>query len=256
MNIKYLLYILILLIFSNYSRTGFAQIITPGIAVSEPMAEDIGTVGSIISMSPQGFVESREEYDTNIYGVIADEPLAYMQDTLLPNSKLIVTEGQVYVRVSNVNGEILEGDFLTSSDIAGVAQKATKSGPVVGVAMEDYIVVNDKEEGTILAYVNAGNQFVEQEIQVNLIEALRSGSQAPFLSPVTSLRYILAAIVVAGTFVVGFSSFGKASGSGIEALGRNPMAKNTIQASMIFNFVLTSLIMLMGLTLAYFILVL
>ena len=250
----YLLYTIIFTLLVAANPIGVnAQTTTSGIAVSEPISADIGEPGSVVSTSPEGFILSNESEDTDIYGVIADAPIAYLQDTLLEESKLVVTQGQVYVNVTDANGEILEGDYLTSSDTPGVAHKATQSGPVIGKALEDFTGTG---EGQILMYVSPGSQFIEQDAQVNLVEALRQGTQAPFLSPIASLRYLLAALIVAGSFVVGFSSFGKASGSGIEALGRNPMAKRTIQASIVFNFLLTAFIMLIGLTLAYFVLVL
>jgi len=54
--------------------------------------------------------------------------------------------------------------------------------------------------------------------------------------------------------VIGFSSFGKITGSSVEALGRNPLAGGAIRRVMLFNFILTFLIMAMGLGVAYFIL--
>jgi hypothetical protein len=44
----------------------------------------------------------------------------------------------VPVKVTTKNGEILVGDYLTSSDIPGVAMKATKPGRVIGIALESY----------------------------------------------------------------------------------------------------------------------
>jgi F0F1-type ATP synthase membrane subunit c/vacuolar-type H+-ATPase subunit K len=88
------------------------------------------------------------------------------------------------------------------------------------------------------------------------LEAIRSGALSPLLNPIESLRYILAAIVVAASFILGFSTFGRSSRKGIEALGRNPLAQGSIKAAMVFNMLLSFGVMLIGLTLAYLILVL
>jgi len=66
----------------------------------------------------------------------------------------------------------------------------------------------------------------------------------------------LAALIVAATFIIGFSTFGKSSGRTIAALGRNPLAQRSIKTAMIFNMILAFGVMLIGLALAYLILVL
>lgn len=254
--VKISLYIGIFFIAIFISNISYSQGITSGIAVSEPVPEDVGKPGDILSLRDGEFLVSEKEYDELMYGVIVETPIAYIQDTELIESKLVVTHGETLVTVSNANGDIKEGDFITSSSIPGVGKRADKSGYVLGFALEDFAPGDSAQTTKLLVFVDVRNQYLESNVKVNLIEALRSGFQAPFLTPVTSLRYILAALVVAGSFVIGFSSFGRTSGSGIEALGRNPLAKKTIQTTIIFNFVLTAIIMFIGLTLAYLILVL
>jgi F0F1-type ATP synthase membrane subunit c/vacuolar-type H+-ATPase subunit K len=130
------------------------------------------------------------------------------------------------------------------------------SGQVVGIALQDYSSDNPELVDDILVQLDIRANVIQQNVRVNLIDALRSGTQAPFLTPLTSLRYILAALITGGAFVIGFASFGKTSGSGVEALGRNPLAHKTIQRSIVFNLILTAVIMMVGLVLAYLILVL
>jgi len=62
---------------------------------------------------------------------------------------------------------------------------------------------------------------------------------APVLSPLTTFRYLISAMVVIASFVVGFSSFGKISGKSVEALGRNPLASRDIKSAVVFNFIFT-----------------
>ena len=174
----------------------------------------------------------------------------------MENRSYVVSGGEAFVKVSTVNGDIVKGDFVTSSEISGVAQKADRSGQVIGVALQDYSAESPDIVDDILVQLDIRAKMIASNVRVNLIEALRSGTQAPFMTPLTSLRYILAALVTAGSFVIGFASFGKTSGSGVEALGRNPLAHKTIQRSIVFNLILTAVIMLAGLTLAYLILVL
>ncbi|MCA9389954.1 hypothetical protein KC571_00970, partial [candidate division WWE3 bacterium] len=104
--------------------------------------------------------------------------------------------------------------------------------------------------------IRANTVDPDPNVQVNLLEVLRSGLESPFLSPVASLRYLLAVLIVLASFVIGFASFSRISGNGVEALGRNPLAKRSIQATIVFNFILTAFIMFIGLGLAYLILIL
>lgn len=54
------------------------------------------------------------------------------------NPTAIGLSGKVPVVVSNINGDIEVGDPITTSDIPGVAMKATSSGKILGYALEPY----------------------------------------------------------------------------------------------------------------------
>lgn len=235
----------------------FALGLTTGTALSvEVSGDNVPEPGDIIRYDDGVYTVTTEAFDSAMFGVVTEEPALTMDDTNLESSIFVVSEGEAFVKVSSINGDITRGDFLTSSEIPGVAQKADVSGQIVGIALQDYSSDNPELIDDILVQMDIRANVVQANVRVNLIDALRSGTQAPFLTPLTSLRYILAALVTGGSFVIGFASFGKTSGSGVEALGRNPLAHKTIQRSIIFNLVLTAIIMMVGLVLAYLILVL
>jgi F0F1-type ATP synthase membrane subunit c/vacuolar-type H+-ATPase subunit K len=58
------------------------------------------------------------------------------------------------------------------------------------------------------------------------------------------------------SFTLGMIYFGRASRTGIEAVGRNPLAKRVIQLTIFLNIVLTIVIVMVGLAIAYLILIL
>ncbi len=89
----------------------------------------------------------------------------------------------------------------------------------------------------------------------NLIESLRQALLAPTLTPLASLRYLLAILIAVSAFVLGFVYFGRVARQGVESLGRNPLASRTIQLNVIINLILTVVIMAGGLILAYVILI-
>ncbi|KKU48841.1 MAG: hypothetical protein UX69_C0010G0009 [candidate division WWE3 bacterium GW2011_GWA2_46_9] len=229
-----------------------------GIAVSLPIkdaspSDDV--FGKIVSFKDGDYVLSTIPYDTNIVGVIVESPtLALAPATAVPGEYLVLSQGEAKVRVSAQGdaGAIKVGDFITPSETPGIGKKADMSGNILGTALEPLA----QGEGTILVNVQIRAAFASGDVRGNLLQTVRSGWAAPFLTPVASLRYVLAALVTAGAFVIGFGTFGKTSGSGIEAIGRNPLAKQAIQVSIIINFAMTGLIMLLGLGLAYLILVL
>jgi len=86
--------------------------------------------------------------------------------------------------------------------------------------------------------------------------ALREGMSAPIFEPLDSLRYLLAALILLLSFVLGFAYFGRVSRTGIEAIGRNPMASRMIQISILMHILITTVIIILGFGMAYIILIL
>lgn len=104
-------------------------------------------VGDIVTVGSGGTVtKSINPYQNNIIGVYSTSPaLLVGGQTILGGSgnlgdhKIpVALAGRVPVKVSDENGPISTGDYLTSSSIPGVAMKATRAGPVVGQAFEPF----------------------------------------------------------------------------------------------------------------------
>jgi len=77
---------------------------------------------------------SNKPYDPLIIGVFR-AGLNFSDPRFFPNP--IQNEGIAEVRYNSENGNIKEGDLLTSSSEPGVAMKATKSGIIIGIAIDD-----------------------------------------------------------------------------------------------------------------------
>ena len=67
------------------------------------------------------------------------------------------------------------------------------------------------------------------------------------------LRYIFAIILGGGAFVLGFVSFARSLRSYVEAVGRNPMAKGSIQIAMVLNLGGILILTSAGIALALFV---
>jgi F0F1-type ATP synthase membrane subunit c/vacuolar-type H+-ATPase subunit K len=193
-----------------------------------------------------------------VTGVIDDNPALALEapGTEGDVTRLVLQDGTALVLVSNINGPILKGNFVATSEIPGVGQRADRNGYVLGSALEDFKPQNEGDTGKILVSINIHPAAGLSGARSDLLQALRQGLSAPVFEPLSALRYILAAMMILVAFSLGFIYFGRVAKTGIEAIGRNPMASKMIQISVVINIVITIIIVLIGLAIAYLILIL
>lgn len=266
---KKLLFLISLIpLFSLLSQTAFAQTTTPtassettssGFATSLPIQDKSVQDGDIITSTATGYKLSETAYDPSVVGVISLSPAVSFENVTDASAKSVVSSGKVYIRVSTINGNIKSGDPITTSTIKGVAQKANQNGYILGTALEDYSQSNTQTIGKILVsfnpHYNSDATQGGQAVRGNLLGMVKNAASSATITPLASLRYILAALIAIAAFVLGFTYFGKVAMNGVEALGRNPLAGRLIQLSVVFNLLLTIGIMGVGLAIAYLILV-
>lgn len=210
--------------------------------------------GSLISSSTQGVILSNIPYDPQILGVVARDAGIIIASNESPDAVPVISNGSVYVLVSSKNGAIKKGDIITSSTIPGVAVKAVKSGYVLGYALEDYTDSDGSKVGKIavdlsLHYFNSRSTLIGTLTDIFKIALLPTKD-----SPNAIFKYIIAALVVIGSFILGFLTFGRTAAKGVEALGRNPAASKTIHLGIILNVMIVIVIIAAGITVAFFIL--
>lgn len=188
--------------------------------------------GSILSNTEDGLVRSKEEYDKNIFGVVVEDPnVVFNKET--SETKAVVSAGEAKVLVSNKNGEIKNGDFITSSTEPGVGQKWSKGGFVLGKALEDL----SGSKGQISVLINIQYrppESVKTSTVGKLVNLFATNLEDPTNFPIV-IRYLFAVLLAALAFLFGFLSFVRSLRNGVEAIGRNPLAKGSIQLAMIFN---------------------
>jgi hypothetical protein len=205
-------------------------------------------VGDILSKAEGGLVRSPAPYDRDLFGVAVENPsivLNQATDKTLP----VVSYGEVLVSVSSSNGEIKRGDFVTSSSVPGIGQKATDDGFVIGKALEDL----SGKEGKISVFVNIQYRSVEGRPSFGRIFSILSSSLEKPENLPEVLRYLFALLVGGGAFFFGFISFVRSLRSGVEAVGRNPMARTSIQIAMLFNLLGIFILTAAGVALSLFI---
>ncbi|MEZ4103660.1 MAG: hypothetical protein R3B60_00010 [Candidatus Paceibacterota bacterium] len=90
-----------------------------------------------------------------IIGVVSTKPglLLGFDDRSLNKGETgypVALSGRVPIKLSNENGEIKAGDELMLSSVPGVAMKATSTGRIIGVALEDF----DETKAYSKTYIN------------------------------------------------------------------------------------------------------
>lgn len=205
-----------------------------GVATNVEISEDV-SAGDIVSLSKDGLKKSSSAYDSQIYGVIAESPIISVEPKT-DQTKAVVSSGVAQVKVSTANGNIQVGDFITTSTTAGVGQKATESGYVLGKAMA--------------AFDGQGDSLISVSVEIGSKE---SGSSAPagflqtIVGDISKLRLTLAAILGVVILLGSVVAFIRLVNSGVVAMGRNPLARAQIMRSMFVSGFLVVSIMVLGL---------
>lgn len=207
--------------------------------------------GDILISESQGLNLAKTAYDTHLFGVLQGQPTLVMK-RVDQTGKAVARYGTANVNVTTLGGAINTGDYITSSEIAGKGQKAVVSGFVIGVAMSPF---TDKD-GQTITYQN--KQVASGQIPVSLnfqyTQLTTPNSASLFANTFTAalfqnmkdpdkfakiFQYIAAGFTVFVSFIFGFFTFSRAIPKGIEALGRNPLARSSILFSIILNIILT-----------------
>lgn len=112
--------------------------------------------GDVVAIDPTsiaGVKKAAKAYDENAIGIISTKPGLVLGEnaSILGKPVLLGLSGRVPIKVTTQNGPIQAGDYLTSSDIPGVAMKATRMGPTIGRALDSY---SSEGVGRIVAFIN------------------------------------------------------------------------------------------------------
>lgn len=238
-----------------------------GVATSHNVEDKDAQDGDIVSLSSEtgNLRLSTLEYDEKMFGVIVLSPAIVLRTVGLNTP--IVRSGEVHVNVTTLNGSIAIGDYITSSPIPGKGQKATDfNGYILGIALEpfsqtDGTLVNFEEEevaqGKVLVAVgiSATTPFIKKVSGGFLGSLQYTGELFIYMLTATKqservMRYILAVLVALVSLYLSFRSFGHNVTKGIESIGRNPLAKGSIQTMIMVNIILIAVVSLGGILLS------
>ncbi len=229
-----------------------------GTAIAETLTISSGTPvsGDLIAYDPhsQRYYIASEPNDPSLFGVVVTKPLLVLRGT--SGGVPVVTSGTAEVNVTNAGGSIEVGDYLTSSSIPGSAQKAGPTDPyVIGTALQSFMGATSTGSGSILVALSFARrpQFSPATASSSPISSTQQNTpktQGPTVPAVQVLRYLLAAFIAVGSVYAAFRNFGANITSGIVSIGRNPLAKTSIQLMVALNAALIVFISLLGLFVA------
>ncbi len=223
--------------------------------------------GDIVSLGTANETVSRSKkiFDERMYGVLVVDPIIlYRTLSTLP----VVHQGDVVVNVTLLGGPILVGDYITSSPLAGKGQKAEGiNGYMLGIALTNFDGKNTTTSvdfegkkyptGTVKVSVGIGPASpVLMKTASGLLGSLQQlAGSGLFKINVDKqaekvVRYVLAILISIIIISVNYRLFGHNVTTGIEAMGRNPLAKQSIQAMIVFNIILLALSCIAGVILS------
>jgi hypothetical protein len=210
--------------------------------------------GDIISFTNKGYFPSKTAYDPSVIGVVTANPAVSLSiQGSGKNSYPVSSAGNVEVNVSSSNGNIKKGDLITTSTKSGVGMRADKTGYVIGTAMSGFTSENKNEVGQINVALNLHYSYSGSKTVSSLKDILNLSLLATYESPSAVFKYVVAGVVIVVASLLGFLSFGRTANTGVEALGRNPLAGKMIQLGILINVIVTVAIIGAGLLIAVFI---
>jgi hypothetical protein len=266
-NLHYLLLVfvslLILFIFHPFLHSIFAQEVKGwGISNTYKISDSSAIEGDVMAIKDEDgtFIRASGQKDEHVFGVIVNTPVAVVRSD--PSFFPIVREGDVIINVTTVNGPISPGDAIVVSPIPGKAQKTGEGGgDSIGTALSAFAVGEGTQEtyngtqiwsGTIQIALKVGSSkneavssggFVSQlqELLTIIINTLKKGEDVTRI-----LRFLIAGLVAGITVWMSFTLFGRNISKGVEAIGRNPLAKLSIQSMIVVNIILIAIVTIGG----------
>ncbi len=227
--------------------------------------------GDIVSFDKetQKFNLSKIEGDSNLFGVVVTDPVIVLTST--NGGVPIARAGEVLVNVTTLGGNIHAGDLITSSKIQGKGQKADVSDKyIIGTALQPFVrlatstskiemstTTNVIYSGSIEVLLDVGLKSTTSNIKKtfpasttplvnNSKSQIEKKSKDPFTIPIF-IKYIIAATIGIGSIVIAFKNFGSNIRNSVVSVGRNPLAKSSIQSIMVLDTILIILISMAGL---------
>lgn len=239
-------FLVFLLVLTTYYQLPPAYAQTPtGIEITSvyTIADTEAIDGDILITSDVGLTRTTKVADDKLFGVLQSSSLLVYRSVDAEGAS-VARSGIAQVNVTVGNGPIQYGDYITSSATAGKGQKSAGVGAILGIALASYDGTDGAEFGKIpvaLKIESAGLAGGAGLTAKRFFGTIGSAFVESVSDPerfTDVVRYISAGLVVLLSFTFAFLTFSRSIVKSIEALGRNPLARSTIQISIIISIIL------------------
>lgn len=240
--------------------------ISQGYTTKEQLAT--GSIVSLENNSTDHIVGATPSNADNILGVIVNDGSSLLRLTNGEESQVqVATSGLVRILVSDINGEIRQGDQITASPIKGVGMKATSNVKVVGIAQGKPTAGENSEQsyeddtgskktirlGEVPVLINV-SYFFKQPEKTIIPSAIQNVANAVAGKSVSPLPILISAGIFIVTMIVVVSIVYSMIRSSIISVGRNPMSQSAIYRDVIQLSALVLAILGVALAAIYFVL--
>lgn len=245
------------------AQVAHAQTITRGYDVDESTIVQRGMIVGL-KLDDLNKVEPINSADPNrIHGVVVGAGDASFVLAEESQSVFVASGGKFEVLVSDQNGTISAGDFVTASSVSGIGMKSDENQAVIlGKAIDSFDGVSRKIAEAVVKdsqnndkNIAIGRILVDISIRPN--PNLRNSASMPsFLKdasefiagkPVNPVRVYMSLVVLIATVVVAGALIYSGVRSGMTAIGRNPLSKKSIIRGMLQVILASLIIFLIGL---------
>jgi hypothetical protein len=250
-----------LLVFMSQTHPLIAQSVTQGYNSDEALQRGMivmlkkGDTGKVNALTT--------EQVTSMQGVVVsanDSPITISAT----NQKVYVaTSGKFLVLVTDQNGPIAVGDYITISALGGIGMKTGLSQALVlGRALEPFDAksralstakIKDnkgKEQSVNIGLISTDISIVRNpslKVEAHVPDVLRKASESVAQKSVGANRIYIGMIILMLTAVIAGVVLYAGVRSSIIALGRNPLSRKTIVRSLIQVIITSLIIFLVGL---------
>lgn len=242
--------------------TAQAATITQGYNSSQSLP-----AGSVVALENNSLVLANNQNLSSLLGVVVTGS-QYLVNVDGNQTAQVVSSGTAATFVTDINGEIKNGDTLAPSPIAGVAMKATESGKALGLAGADFngsqatqtVNIKDKfgrersvKVGTIPVSVNVADYQLSAGGTSALVAGLQSVASSATGKQVTPIRAILAALVLVLALILSVIVLYSSVSSSIRSIGRNPLSKRFVVQGLVQVIIAVFIIMIAAFSVVYII---
>lgn len=243
---------------SSVNDGSTSQAVTQGYGTNQPLQN--GMMVKLVDKDTSKVEPLTDATVTKMQGVVvaANDATVTIGNTGNNNQVFVATFGHYDVLVSNQNGPIKVGDYITISALAGIGMKVDTTQPtVLGKATGNFsgsgtvsgtAKLKDstgKEVtvslGRIPVDISISHNPLQQTTTDRLPSILEHASETVAGKPVTPARVYIAIIVLIMSTLAASGILYSGVKGGLIAIGRNPMAKKQIIAGII-RVVLSGLI--------------